>query len=104
MLQKSVKRCGKLDILPIGVYHEVTESLHRTSTGTDGDWRNVMKQFFRTGLAYAWSSTLGTSIAMDCLFGLPKLNDSKSKFRRYQKRLRKYRASRTLSTFSKCRR
>lgn len=67
----------KLDILPIGVYHEVTESLHRTSTGTDGDWRNVMKQFFRTGLAYAWSSTLGTSIAMDCLFGLPKLNDSK---------------------------
>ena len=29
-----------LDILPVSVYHEVFESLHRTSTGTDGDWRH----------------------------------------------------------------
>ena len=61
-----------LDILPISVYHEVFESLHRTSTGTDGDWKNIMKQFLRTGVAFAWTSCLGTSIAMDCLYGLPK--------------------------------
>lgn len=61
-----------LDILPISVYHEVFESYHRTSTGTDGDWRNVMKQFLRTGVAFAWTSCLGSSIAMDCLFGLPE--------------------------------
>ena len=61
-----------LDILPISVYHEVFESLHRTSPGTDGDWKNIMKQFLRTGVAFAWTSCLGTSIAMDCLFGLPK--------------------------------
>ncbi len=66
----------ELDLLPVGVYHEVFESLHRTTTGTDGDWRNIMKQFLRTGVAFAWSSTLGTSIAMDCLYGLPKLNDA----------------------------
>lgn len=66
------KRVWKaLDILPISVYHEVFESLHRTSTGTDGDWRNVMHQFLRTGIAFAWTSCLGSSIAMDCLFGLP---------------------------------
>ena len=47
------------------------ESLHRTTTGTDGDWKNVMKQFLRTGIAFAWSSCLGSSIAMDSLFGLP---------------------------------
>ena len=61
----------KLGILPIGTYHEVFESLHRTTTGTDGDWKNVMKQFLRTGIAFAWSSCLGSSIAMDSLFGLP---------------------------------
>lgn len=61
----------ELDILPISVYHEVFESLHRTSTGTDGDWRNLMKQFLRTGVAFAWTSCLGSSIAMDSLYGLP---------------------------------
>jgi carbon-monoxide dehydrogenase catalytic subunit len=61
-----------LDILPIGGYHEVFESLHRTGTGTDGDWRNILKQFLRTGLAFSWSSVLGGAIAQDCLYGLPQ--------------------------------
>ncbi|MDR3230638.1 MAG: anaerobic carbon-monoxide dehydrogenase catalytic subunit [Synergistaceae bacterium] len=60
-----------LDILPISAYHEVFEAFHRTTTGTDGDWRNIMKQFHRCGLAFAWTSVLGSSIAMDSLFGLP---------------------------------
>lgn len=59
-------------ILPISAYHEVFEALHRTGTGTDGDWRNVMKQLARCGLAFAWTSVLGSSIAMDSLFGLPE--------------------------------
>ena len=67
----------QLGILPISTYHEVFESLHRTSTGTDGDWANVMHQFLRTGVAFAWSSCLGSSIAMDCLYGLPTLATSK---------------------------
>jgi carbon-monoxide dehydrogenase catalytic subunit len=62
----------ELDILPIGAYHEVFEALHRTSTGTDGDWQNVMKQLLRCGLAFAWTSVLGSSIAMDSLFGIPE--------------------------------
>lgn len=61
----------ELDILPVGAYHEVFEALHRTSTGTDGDWHNVMKQLLRCGLAFAWTSVLGSSIAMDSLFGIP---------------------------------
>ncbi|MDR1911181.1 MAG: carbon monoxide dehydrogenase [Helicobacteraceae bacterium] len=63
---------SKLDLLPISAYAEVFEAFHRTSTGTDGDWRNVMRQFTRCALAFAWSSVLGSSIAMDSLFGLPK--------------------------------
>ena len=62
----------ELDILPIGAYHEVFEALHRTTTGTDGDWENVLRQMLRCGLAFAWSSVMGSSIAMDCLYGLPR--------------------------------
>jgi carbon-monoxide dehydrogenase catalytic subunit len=62
----------KLGILPIGAYQEVAEALHRTSTGTDGDWRTIMDQMLRCGLAFAWSSVVGSSIAMDALYGPPK--------------------------------
>jgi carbon-monoxide dehydrogenase catalytic subunit len=62
----------ELDILPIGAYHEVFEALHRTTTGTDGDWENIVRQMLRCGLAFAWSSVVGSAIAMDCLYGLPK--------------------------------
>lgn len=62
----------ELDILPVGAYHEVFEALHRTTTGTDGDWENITRQMLRCGLAFAWSSVIGSSIAMDCLYGLPK--------------------------------
>jgi carbon-monoxide dehydrogenase, catalytic subunit len=72
-----LKTWTELDLLPISVYHEVFESLHRTSTGTDGDWENVMKQLLRAGVAFAWSSVLGSSIAMDSLYGLPVRSVSK---------------------------
>ncbi len=62
----------ELDILPVGAYHEVFEALHRTTTGTDGDWENIARQVLRCGLAFAWSSVVGSSIAMDCLYGLPR--------------------------------
>lgn len=67
----------KLGIIPISPYHEVFESLHRTTTGTDGDWKNCMKQLLRTGVSFAWTSCLGSSIAMDCLYGLPHHSVSK---------------------------
>ena len=70
--QERLDAWEKLGILPISVYHEVFESLHKTSVGTDGDWRHVMQQFLRTGVAFAWTSCLGSSIAMDSLFGLPE--------------------------------
>ena len=59
----------ELGILPISAYHEAFEALHRTTTGTDGDWRNVLKQFLRCGLAMTFSSVVGGAIAMDCLYG-----------------------------------
>ena len=61
----------ELDILPISAYTEVFESLHRTTTGTDGAWENVLHQMLRTGLAFAWTSVFGSATAMDILYGPP---------------------------------
>jgi carbon-monoxide dehydrogenase catalytic subunit len=71
---------AELDILPIGSYHEVFESLHRTSTGTDGDWENIMHQMLRCGLAFAWTSVIGATTAADCLYGLPERSSISTSF------------------------
>lgn len=71
---------AELDILPIGSYHEVFESLHRTSTGNDGDWESLMKQLLRCGLAFAWTSVVGNTTAADCLFGLPQRSTISTNF------------------------
>ncbi|MGA3127164.1 MAG: hypothetical protein ABSD13_10625 [Candidatus Korobacteraceae bacterium] len=67
-----IAKWTELGILPISAYHEVFESLHRTGVGTDGSWENVVKQFLRCGLAFSWSSVMGGSIAIDCLYGAPE--------------------------------
>ncbi|HWR06474.1 anaerobic carbon-monoxide dehydrogenase catalytic subunit [Sporomusa sp.] len=75
-----VETWSKLDIIPISSYHEVFEALHRTGTGTDGDWENLMKQLLRCGLAFSWNSVVGPSIAADCLYGPPKRSQIETNF------------------------
>ena len=60
----------KLDILPISAYHEVFEAYHKSGCATDGDWRSVMQQFLRCGLAFTFSGVVSTSIATDALLGV----------------------------------
>jgi carbon-monoxide dehydrogenase, catalytic subunit len=60
----------ELDIIPISAYHEVFEAYHKTGVGTDGDWKSVMQQFLRCGLAFTYSGVVSTSIATDGLFGV----------------------------------
>lgn len=66
-----------MDIIPIGAYHEVFEALHRTTTGTDGDYENLMKQFLRCGLTFVFSGVIGSAIATDSLFGIGSRRTSK---------------------------
>lgn len=68
--QERIERWKELDILPISAYHEVFEALHKTGVGTDGDWKSIMQQFLRVGLAFTYSGVTGASIATDCLFGV----------------------------------
>ncbi len=76
---KTIKACApqerqevwkKLDILPISAYHEVFEAYHKSGCATDGDWRSIMQQFLRCGLAFTFSGVVGASIATDSLFGV----------------------------------
>lgn len=60
----------ELDIIPISAYHEVFEAYHKTGVGTDGDWKSIMQQFLRCGLAFTYSGVVSTSIATDGLFGI----------------------------------
>ena len=60
----------KLDILPISAYHEVFEAFHRTGCGTDGDWKNILQQFLRCGLAFTFTGVVAANIATDALFGV----------------------------------
>lgn len=60
----------KLDILPISAYNEVFDAFHRTGCGTDGDWKSVMKQFLRCGLAFCYTGVVAANIATDALFGV----------------------------------
>lgn len=75
-----VETWSKLDIIPISSYHEVFEALHRTGTGTDGDWENIMKQLLRCGLAFSWNSVVGPSLASECLYGPPKRSTIETNF------------------------
>jgi carbon-monoxide dehydrogenase catalytic subunit len=75
--RERIKVWRDMDILPIGAYHEVFEALHRTGAATDGDWRNIMKQFLRCGLVFVWSGVMGSNIATDSLFGVGSRSTSK---------------------------
>ena len=76
---KTIKACApperqktweKMDILPISAYHEVFEALHKSGCATDGDWKSIMQQFLRCGLAFTFSGVVSTSIATDSLLGV----------------------------------
>lgn len=60
----------KLGIMPISTYHEVFEAMHNTGEATDGDWRNIMQQFLRTGLTFVFGTVVDTNLATDSLFGM----------------------------------
>ena len=59
-----------LGLIPISAYHEVFEAFHKSGVGTDADWKSLMEEFHRCGLAFTFSGVMGSSIATDALFGV----------------------------------
>ncbi len=66
-----------LGIMPRSAMYEVFEALHMTTLGACADWRELARQDLRTGLAYAYSTLFGASLATEMLFGIPEPTEAK---------------------------
>ncbi len=61
----------KVGVAPKGIDRMICESMHRTHMGVDHDYRNLLKQAFRTALADGWGGARIAAMAGDILFGTP---------------------------------
>ncbi|MCF0154765.1 MAG: anaerobic carbon-monoxide dehydrogenase catalytic subunit [Veillonella sp.] len=68
---------ANLDILPISAYNEAFDAFHRTTVGTDGDWKSNMRCFLRCGLAFTYTGVVAAGLATDVLFGEGKMRTCK---------------------------
>lgn len=66
-----VETWRELDVLPTSTMNEVFESLHRTTLGTDSDWRNTALQELRLAVAFFWGAVAPASFASEILYGRP---------------------------------
>lgn len=69
--QKQQAVWEKLGVAPLGIDRMNVESMHRTHMGVDHDYRNLLRQAFRTSLADGWGGARIGSMCADILFGTP---------------------------------
>jgi len=62
---------ANLEVAPLGIDRMCVESMHRTHMGVDHDYRNILKQAFRTSLSDGWGGARIATQASDILFGTP---------------------------------
>ncbi|MFC1846728.1 anaerobic carbon-monoxide dehydrogenase catalytic subunit [Chloroflexota bacterium] len=58
-------------VIPRGIDREVVEIMHRTHTGVDQDYVNLLKQATRTALADGWGGSMIATELQDIMFGTP---------------------------------
>ena len=59
-------------ITPRGIDREVVEVMHRTHMGVDTDYRNIIKQGLRAGLADGWGGSMIATELQDIMFKTPE--------------------------------
>ncbi len=69
--QKQQAIWEKTGVQPKGIDRMCVESMHRTHMGVDHDYRNLLKQAFRTSMADGWGGARIGSMVSDILFGTP---------------------------------
>jgi carbon-monoxide dehydrogenase catalytic subunit len=70
--EKTVENWRKLGLLPVGVEHEIVETLHRTHEGVDADYKNLIMHGLRTSLGDGWGGAMLATDFGDVLFGTPE--------------------------------
>lgn len=68
----TVENWRRLNILPVGVEHEIVETLHRTHEGVDADYKNLLMHGFRTAMGDGWAGAMLATDFSDVLFGTPE--------------------------------
>ncbi|MEI6789367.1 MAG: carbon monoxide dehydrogenase, partial [bacterium] len=60
------------DLIPVGVEHEIVETLHRTHEGVDADYVNLLMYGLRTSMGDGWAGAMLATDFSDILFGSPQ--------------------------------
>ena len=68
----TVENWRKLGLIPVGVEHEIVETLHRTHEGVDADYKNLLMHGFRTAMGDGWAGAMLATDFGDILFGTPE--------------------------------
>jgi len=70
--QATVDNWRKHGLIPVGVEHEIVETLHRTHEGVDADYRNLLMHGLRTAMGDGWAGAMLATDFGDILFGAPE--------------------------------
>jgi carbon-monoxide dehydrogenase catalytic subunit len=68
----TLERWRQLKIIPVGVEHEIVETLHRTHEGVDADYKNLIMHGLRTSMGDGWAGAMLATDFGDVLFGTPE--------------------------------
>ena len=70
--EATLKNWRQRDLIPVGVEHEIVETLHRTHEGVDADYVNLIMHGLRTSMGDGWAGAMLATDFGDILFGSPK--------------------------------
>ncbi len=70
--EATLQNWRKLGLIPVGVEHEIVETLHRTHEGVDADYINLIMFGLRTSMGDGWAGAMLATDFSDILFGSPQ--------------------------------
>lgn len=70
--KETVENWRKHNLIPVGVEHEIVETLHRTHEGVDADYKNLIMHGLRTAMGDGWAGAMLATDFGDILFGTPQ--------------------------------
>ncbi len=70
--EATVKEWRRHGLIPVGIEHEIVETLHRTHEGVDADYKNILMHGLRTSMGDGWAGAMLATDLGDILFGTPE--------------------------------
>ena len=70
--EATLQNWRQLGLIPVGVEHEIVETLHRTHEGVDADYKNLIMHGLRTSMGDGWAGAMLATDFGDVLFGTPE--------------------------------